>query len=313
MEPLTLEGQVNRQIEKGCISTKKEIEAYLKTTSYYLINHNYEKYLFHDGKLAFFTVQDYKWLEETNEKISKEVLLLVLRCERIIRNKIADEYSYYCKDNGYAYFTINSFIVDVFDYPNIGTDEDRNAVKTAFIDECWTVYAKKKKNLDAKYHFSNIESVPPFVIAHYLTFGQIRTFFKLLNKDIKERIVNSFDLKISEFNNVVEKLNYLRNACAHGEFILDFDTLKGKKISNSKFHPYIYNPHFILNKNKVSLFATIAHCSYLLQDNITFFKSIMRNILEIAHYNKKGSVNVNSLLLSLGLSSDCKTVQSTFK
>lgn len=313
MEPLTLAEQVNRQIEKGCVSEKTTIQSFLKTTSYYIINYNYEKFLIHDGALKPFKVQDYKWLEETNEKISKEVLSLVLRSERIIRNKIADEYSYYCKDNGYEYFTANSFSVDGFDYPDIENEDQRDKIKSGFIKDCWDVYIKKKKNLDTKYHFTSIESVPPFVVAHHLTFGQIRTFFKLLNKDIKERIVKSFDLKISEFNPIVEKLNYLRNACAHGEFILDFSTLKGKQVSNSKFHSIIYNPHFILDKNRIALFATIAQCSYLLQDNLHFFKSTMRNILEIANYNNKGSINTDSLLKSLGLNTNCKTVQLTFK
>ncbi len=312
MKPLTIEEQIDRQIEKGCFSGKEGIKNFLKTTSYYTINYDYEEYLIHDGKILKFKIQDYKWLEETNEKISKEALSIIIRSERIIRNRIADEYSFHCKNNAVNYFTTNSFNVGKGNFPSAKTSNDKNKIKDKFISDCWDLYKKKKNNLDSKYHFKNIQDVPPFVIAQHLTFGQIRTFFKLLSKDVQEKIVFSFNLKISEFNSMIEKLNYLRNACAHGEFILDFQTRKGKKISNTIYHKYVYNSYFILDKNKVSLLPVLAKCSYLLHDNIKFYVSTMRNILEIANYNKKGSINKFTLLEKMGLSTDSKTVQKCF-
>lgn len=312
MKPLTIDEQIDRQIEKGCFSGKEGIKKFLKTTSYYTINYDYEKYLIHDGIIIKFKIQDYKWLEETNERISKEALSIILRSERVIRNRIADEYTFYCKNNSVNYFTTKSFNVGNNNFPNAKTSDDKNNIKGVFINSCWDLYKKKKNSLDNKYHFNKIQDVPPFVIAQHLTFGQIRTFFKLLNKDVQEKIVSSFHLKISEFNSIIEKLNYLRNACAHGEFILDFQTLKGKKISNPLYHKYIYNPNFILDKNKVCLLPVLAKCSYLLHDNIKFYVSTMRNILEIANYNHKGSINKLTLFGKMGLNTDSKTVQKYF-
>ena len=312
MIPLTIDEQIKRQIQKGCKSSKLVIENYLKTTSYYVINYDYEKYLMHDGALKEFNIKDYDWLEKTNERISKEALSIILRSERVVRNKIADLYSFYCKDNGLKYFTPDSFNVDVGDFIDGTGDIEKNRIKTRFIEDCWKLYRKKKKFLDSKYHFNNINDVPPFVIAQHLTFGQIRTFFKLLKKQIKEQIVSDFNLKISEFNSLIERLNFLRNACAHGEFILDYETLKGKKISNDIYHNYIYNPKYILNKHKLSLIPVLSMCSYLLNDNIKFFISTMRNIMEISHYTKKGSINSQLLYQKMGLKVDSKIVQSDF-
>ena len=312
MRPLSIQDQISRQIQKGCRSQKDNIERYLKTASYYTINYDYEPYLYQDNRLSAFTIKDYKWLEETNDRVAKEALSLILRAERIVRNKIADYYSFYCTDNSLEYFSEASFFVDAQDFKDAITDESKSTIKTNFIQECFKLYNQKKKSLHHKYHFDRIHDVPPFVIAQHLTFGQIRKFYKLLNKDIKERIVQDFKLRISEFNSLIERLNFLRNSCAHGEFILNFRTLKGKKIINTTFHNYIYNNHYILNKNTVGLLPLLSQCSYLLDDNLDFYISTMRNILEITNYSNKGSINNSILIENLGLVNNTKTVQSIF-
>jgi abortive infection bacteriophage resistance protein len=313
MNPLSIEEQVNRQIEKGCLSNKQTIKKFLKTSSYYTINYSYEKYLYHNGSLKDFKVKDYLWLEKTNERIAKESLSLLLRVERIIRNRIADLYSFYCKDNNFDYFSVESFVVDSHDYIDITTDDQKDSFKSEFIDECWDLYQKKKSLLDRKYYFDNIENVPPFVIAQHLSFGKIRTFFKLLHKSIKQEIANDFYLKISEFNYLIEKLNYLRNACAHGDFILDFHTLKRSAFVNTRFHKYVYCNDFILNRNKIALIPTLSLCAYILNDDINFYLSTMRNILEMVNYNNRGSINSDYLNKSLGIKSNCKTIQKKFR
>lgn len=148
MEPLTLEEQINRQIEKGCCSGRDTIERYLKISSYYTINYDYEPYISLASSTSKFKIQDYKWLEETNEKVSKESLSLILRSERIVRNKIADFYSFYCKNNGFKYFSVESFIVDKTDFPDKHSDVDKDDLKLKFIDECWSLYAKKRNSLE---------------------------------------------------------------------------------------------------------------------------------------------------------------------
>lgn len=309
MIPLTIDQQIKRQKEKGCVSPKEKIKSFLKTSSYYTVNYSYEQYL----KVGEnFTIKDFKWLEETNEKVARESLSLILRLERIVRNHIADSYSFYCIDNKYNYFSIDSFNVDSSEYHSIKTDEEKNKLKKKFIEECWNLYEKKRKQLNSKYRFNNIEKVPPFVIVQFLSFGQIRTFFKLLNKNIKEKLVKEFDLKISEFNSIMEKLNYLRNSCAHGDFILDFKTTKGVKIVCDKYKQYTYCNFFLLDKNKINLLPVLAQCSYVLKDDLKFFRSVIRNILEISNYDQNGSINSNYLLKSIGLKSDCKSVQKEF-
>lgn len=313
MNPLTIDDQIQRQIQKGCISGNDIIKRFLKTSSYYTINYSYEKYLFHNGSLKAFKIQDYEWLVKTNERVAKESLSIILRLERIIRNRIADLYSFFCIDNNYNYFTVESLIVDSNDFSNAETTEEINKIKIKFIDDCLKLYQKKKNTLHNNYHFDCITDVPPFVIAQHLSFGHIRTFFKLLHKSLKEIIVAEFNMKISEFNYLIEKLNYLRNACAHGDFILDFQTVKGKRFSNNKYHKYAYCDSFILDKNKISLLPILSQCAYILHDDIKFFISVFRNILEITNYSGKGSINKDYLLETIGLKTTCKAAQEKFK
>ena len=311
MIPLTIEQQIDRQIDKGCTSSKENIRKYLKTTSYYNVNYDYEPYILSDEECKF-TIRDYKWIEEVNEKISKDVLSIILRSERIIRNRIADIYSFYCKDNDFQYFSLDSFTIDETDFPDAKTNSEKNSIKQTFIDQCWKTYNKKKSKLNDKYHFDEIEDVPPFVIAQHLSFGQIRTFFKFLHKSIKEKLVSDFYLKINEFNSLIEKSNYLRNACAHGDFILNFSASKVKRISNVKYHHYIYHENFILNRKNISLIPLLSMCAYILNDNLKFYKSTMRNILELSHYIKHGAINNELLLKNFGLLKSCKTIQKDF-
>ena len=188
MIPLTIEQQIERQTQKGCKSSTAVIEKFLKTSSYYTLNYSYEQYLIHAGSIKAFKIKDYEWLQKTNETVSKESLSIILRVERIVRNRIADMYSLYCKDNSLKYFSVDSLTVDSADFPKARTNEDKDSIKTIFILECWTLYNKKKKTLHTKYHFDDINDVPPFVIAQHLSFGHLRKFFLLQRKSIKETI-----------------------------------------------------------------------------------------------------------------------------
>jgi abortive infection bacteriophage resistance protein len=312
MKPLTLEEQVERQISKGCISGKTVIQQFLRTSSYYTVNYSYEQYIKQNGKITPFKVQDYKWLEETNDRVAKEALSLILKAERVIRNRIADEYSFYCRNNSIEYFTLESFTVDTTEFKRLKTSKQKDKFKKEFIEKCEDVYRKKKKSLNRKYIYNKLEEVPPFVIAQHLSFGHLRKFFKLLPKDLKEKIASEFNLRITEFNSISEKLNFLRNACAHGEFILDFKTLKGKLILDKTYHKYVYNKNLILNKHQISLIPILCLTSYLLRNNIKFFRSVMRNILEMTNYLQKGSINKKVLSTTLGIKCKTKTMQKHF-
>ena len=313
MEPLNLEQQINRQIEKGCVSKPEVIRDFLRTTSYYVLNHDYEKYLKLNKSIQEFKVKDYKWLEETNEKVSKEALSIVLRSERVIRNLLADKYSFFCRENNLDFFSVDSFNVSTPDFHDALNTNDKDKLKRDFISDCWELYLKKKKKLHQNYHCDKINDVPPFVIAQHLTFGQIRTFFKLLHKSVKEEIATYFNLRIAEFNSITEKLNYLRNTCAHGEFILDFQTLKPVQIRNNTYHKYCYHDKYILNRNRISFVPILSLCSYFLKDNIKFFLSTMRNIFEISNYNNKGSINSEILYKRMGLTINPKNLQPFFR
>jgi hypothetical protein len=70
-----------------------------------------------------------------------------LRSERIVRNKLADFYSFYCKNNQLQYFFIDSFVVDKTDYPELIEDSDKNKLKMEFINECWNMYKKRKETI----------------------------------------------------------------------------------------------------------------------------------------------------------------------
>jgi abortive infection bacteriophage resistance protein len=84
---------------------------------------------------------------------------------------------------------------------------------------------KQIKNHDKKYG----PYAPAWKTLEFFTFGSVLKTFKSLNDtDVKERISKEYGiLNLNKFINLMDTIVFVRNTCAHGGVLFDFQTPKG--------------------------------------------------------------------------------------
>lgn len=79
-----------------------------------------------------------------------------------------------------------------------------------------------------KHHkkYKNCKYAPAWKTIEFLTFGQaFTTFISLLNNDLKKEISSVYGIQsVTKFENYIRTLVDLRNACAHGNVLFDYQS-----------------------------------------------------------------------------------------
>jgi abortive infection bacteriophage resistance protein len=111
---------------------------------------------------------------------------------------------------------------------------DPKVMHSGFIAEIGKHYNdsfKKNNKTILQHHRNNINDkyAPAWKTLEFFTFGTSLKIFKCLNEtDIKEKISNEYGIKnLSKFTNIMETIVYVRNTCAHGGVLFDFQTPRG--------------------------------------------------------------------------------------
>lgn len=163
---------------------------------------------------------------------------------------------------------------------------DQNVVNSIIIDNLPKFYNTKFINLNKpikKHHdkYINDKYAPAWKTLEFFTFGTILNIYRnLKDEDIKIRISESFGIKnIKKFINLIETIILIRNCCAHGDVLFDFNTPKGISVL----------PQIELNNDRNSLYSCVKVIYYFLgtisdnrkiemQDRITeIFKNFDNN------------------------------------
>jgi abortive infection bacteriophage resistance protein len=111
---------------------------------------------------------------------------------------------------------------------------DPKVMDAGFIAEIGKHYNesfKKNNKTILQHHRNNINDkyAPAWKTLEFFTFGTSLKIFKCLNEiDIKEKISDEYGIKnLSKFTNIMETIVYVRNTCAHGGVLFDFQTPRG--------------------------------------------------------------------------------------
>jgi len=92
----------------------------------------------------------------------------------------------------------------------------------SFIKNNKTILQHHRNNINDRY-------APAWKTLEFFTFGTSLKIFKCLNEnEIKEKISNEYGiLNLNKFINLMETIVFVRNTCAHGGVLFDFQTPKG--------------------------------------------------------------------------------------
>mgnify|MGYP000530698426 FL=1 len=138
---------------------------------------------------------------------------------------------------------------------------DQAIVNNNIIDNLPKFYNGKfiKLNKPIKKHhdkYINDKYAPAWKTLEFFTFGTILNIYRNLKDDsIKTRISESFGIKnIKKFINLIETIILIRNSCAHGDVLFDFNTPKGISVI----------PQIDLNNDRNSMYSCIKVIYYFL-------------------------------------------------
>jgi len=138
---------------------------------------------------------------------------------------------------------------------------DQAIVNNNIIDNLPKFYNGKfiKLNKPIKKHhdkYINDKYAPAWKTLEFFTFGTILNIYRNLKDDnIKTRISESFGIKnIRKFINLIETIILIRNICAHGDVLFDFNTPKGISVL----------PQIDLNNDRNSIYSCIKVIYYFL-------------------------------------------------
>ncbi|MFD2600752.1 Abi family protein [Flavobacterium suzhouense] len=119
-----------------------------------------------------------------------------------------------------------------------------------FIKNNRTIQLHHRNNINDKY-------APAWKTLEFFTFGAILKIFKSLNEeDVKKRIAGEYKvLNLNKFINLMDTIVFVRNTCAHGGVLFDFQIPQGIAILPG----IVFN-----NNNRHSLDSSIKIISYIL-------------------------------------------------
>lgn len=119
-----------------------------------------------------------------------------------------------------------------------------------FIKNNRTIQLHHRNNINDKY-------APAWKTLEFFTFGAILKIFKSLNEeDVKKRIAGEYKvLNLNKFINLMDTIVFVRNTCAHGGVLFDFQIPQGIAIL----------PGIVFNdNNRHSLDSSVKIISYIL-------------------------------------------------
>lgn len=138
---------------------------------------------------------------------------------------------------------------------------DPNIVDVYFINNLPRFYNEYfiKTNKPIKKHhikYLNDKYAPAWKTLEFFTFGTILKIFKnLKDEQVKLKISKSFGIEnIKKFTNLMEVTILIRNCCAHGDVLFDFNTPKGISVI----------PQINLNNDRNSIYSCIKIILYFL-------------------------------------------------
>ncbi len=170
---------------------------------------------------------------------------------------------------------------------------DYNVVESHIIEKLPDFYNDKfiRFNKPIKKHhnkYINDKYAPAWKTLEFFTFGTILNIYKnLKDNEIKTRISQSFGIRnINKFINLLETIVLVRNSCAHGDVLFDFNTPKGISII----------PQIELNNDRNSIYSCIKVIYYFLGTISVNRKEDMQNKITNIFMSFNENKNIRNII-----------------
>lgn len=212
----TIEEQVAILKERGLIITDEyRLKKYLSNYNYYRLS-GYSLRFRNKDEFKAYTYDEHIY---QSFDIDEKMRLLLLKLCFVVEAKLKTKIAYVLGEKGPIEYLKNDI------YNEYNTIQDDGSYKKDTIFKASFEYIQKNNAAIFEHHRDKYNgSYPIWVIIHFLTFGEVVKLYNILNSDDRQRIAIDFtDYIVSsrDFERYIEAINCLRNACAHGDRIIN--------------------------------------------------------------------------------------------
>lgn len=166
-------------------------------------------------------------------------------------------------------------------------------ISSSSIAKCKQIYKKEIRNnpIIDRHHEKHIddEYAPAWKALEFITFGSLCSIYmSLIDEEIKTQIANKYSLdKIDMFQNYINTIKVLRNACAHGNCIYELNIYKAVQKGPLPYFDATYR-HNICGALSVVL--------YILHNISQSRENDLKNALKQLIHNFQGKDKIKNLI-----------------
>ncbi len=307
---LPVDDQVKKLEERGLAIKNKEYakRKLLQTTYYDLINGYKDMFLEsrddeEERYIEGTTFEDILELYELDRQLRYMTLELLLDIESKFYSSISYSVSYFYGESSNSYLNKHNYKIGKKQRVNNRYERDNLFMRLN----------NKITNPDVQpliYYKTKYKNIPPWILVKDMTFGELKIFYKLSKKNVKDMIIktiinknNLTELDKQFFAKSIGIFNNFRNWCAHGGRIYNYK-------SKVKL-PYYKKYHDIFNITQIDYNAGKGQndVSALLIASLFFFQADYWGFIEfrvklegyLNDYKKLGYAQYQDLLDELGL------------
>jgi abortive infection bacteriophage resistance protein len=256
--PLSFEQQAQRLLDRGLIVPNKSVLIKrLSEVNYYRLSAYWYTFKQVDSKsgderFAPGTTFDVIWRRYT---FDRELRLLIMDAVEhveiaILRTQMVEQFT--LLHGPFGYTDIKNFS------PKFGANEHNRLL--AELDEA--VNRSKEEFVERfQRKYTSEPRLPLWMAAEVMTFGQLFTMFRNLNRAEQQKLAQRYDLYPPVLISWLHTLNFIRNACAHHARLWNREIPIRPFLPDVRHHPEWYSP---VKFDNLRLFAVLTLLRYLL-------------------------------------------------
>jgi abortive infection bacteriophage resistance protein len=205
--PLSYEEQAERLLTRGLVADCDTLVEILESVSYYHLS----AYIFPFKQTGSETLVWGTSLEAVYKRyrFDRRFRCLIFdaleRFEIALKTKVVNIFS--CKYGAFGY-------LDIANFNNFPEDKFQ---KFLYALQTEIEHSKRSREQFVTHYFSKYENdnLPFWMTAELMTFGNVLTMFRFMNRPEKIQIAKDFGLTLKVFESWLLSLNHVRNICAH--------------------------------------------------------------------------------------------------
>ncbi len=255
---LSFEQQAQRLLDRGLIAPDKNLLIKrLSTVNYYRLSAYWYTFkqvdpITGEERFAPNTSFEIIWSRYTFDRLLR--LLVMDAVERVeialLRTRMVEQFA--LLHGPFGYCNINNFSPKFSqqDFSRLLRELDDAVTRS---QEEFVKRFRKKYNSEPR--------LPLWMAAEVMTFGQLFTLFRHLNRSEQKRLANAFDLFPPVLESWLHTLNFIRNACAHHARLWNRELPIRPLLPDARHHPKLYIP---VNLDNRRIFVVLTLLLYLL-------------------------------------------------